>query len=321
MCRSILLFLFFLSGFHFNALAQVNLVPNPSFEDTVFCPFLINQVQAATNWENWGETPELFNACASGSLNVPNTGAGFQWAHRGQSMAGLITFAHPNGAAGPNVREYIGCSLLQSLIPGERYYVSYYINQADYNGGGFATNNIGLRFSTVQFSAIQPYQIMDSAHVNYSNLANDSVNWLKCSGSFVADSAYSFICLGNFYSDSLTTVYPTLPAFANYGYYFIDDVCVTTDSLYNELWTYNANEIELTPIDLFPNPFQCAFTIRSKHAISTVNIYNLLGQELSFESMFSKGSDIHIRLDDYQGLVIVSCEIDGKRYMFKQIAE
>src|SRR5687767_3461601 len=62
-----------------------NLVPNPSFDQTVTaCPFANTQWNRCANWNNvnmnvgggaWG-TPDYFNTCGTGVSNIPNTGYG-----------------------------------------------------------------------------------------------------------------------------------------------------------------------------------------------------------------------------------------------------
>ncbi|MEO5569521.1 MAG: hypothetical protein ABIT08_07925 [Bacteroidia bacterium] len=45
-----------------------NLVPNPSFEDTVHCPDHGGNIDQATGWINCGITPDYYNACANSSF-------------------------------------------------------------------------------------------------------------------------------------------------------------------------------------------------------------------------------------------------------------
>ena len=56
-----------------HCLAQ-NLVPNPSFEDTVHCPVPplgTGLIQDAVGWINLGFTPDYYNPCAN-TLWPPN---------------------------------------------------------------------------------------------------------------------------------------------------------------------------------------------------------------------------------------------------------
>lgn len=63
--------------------AQVNLVPNPSFEDTVSCPNYANQIDKAVGWHASRNTPDYFNGCdwLTSNQSVPNNFRGYQYAH------------------------------------------------------------------------------------------------------------------------------------------------------------------------------------------------------------------------------------------------
>ncbi|MBL0103513.1 MAG: hypothetical protein IPP51_06995 [Bacteroidetes bacterium] len=65
---------------------QVNLVPNPSFEQLDHCPFTFDDIDAAAGWLNFGNSPDYFNSCDTGYLNTPNSGFGFQYPHSEQDM-------------------------------------------------------------------------------------------------------------------------------------------------------------------------------------------------------------------------------------------
>ncbi len=49
-----------------------NLVPNPSFEDTVMCPSGSGLVEYCANWKIFRDSPDYFQECASlSTLSVP----------------------------------------------------------------------------------------------------------------------------------------------------------------------------------------------------------------------------------------------------------
>ena len=56
-----------------NATAQINLVPNPSFEDTVYCPTGKNQLNASEHWLNFGNSPYYYNAGSNHSISFTNS--------------------------------------------------------------------------------------------------------------------------------------------------------------------------------------------------------------------------------------------------------
>jgi hypothetical protein len=217
--------------------AQINLVPNPSFEDTVYCPFGLDQMNAATGWSSFRNSPDYFNGCNNfNGIGTPNTSFGFQYPHSGQAYIGLITYRKYNSSSGYNYREFAGAALNMPLQLGAKYYFSFYVVAAE-RISGYLSNNIGLRFFTLSFSNLNPAPIDNFSHFKVDTILTDSLNWYKFSGSFIADSNYSHVCIGNFY-DYLSTDTISFNSLPDYAYYFVDDdICVTTDSLYNETWT------------------------------------------------------------------------------------
>ncbi len=99
--------------------AQINLVPNYTFEQYSNCPTEPNQVPFAIGWKNFGSTPDYFNACNFSSLGVPNNVVGFQNALSGQAYCGLYTYW-----TSVNAKEHIGTQLNSSLVIGTKYCVS-----------------------------------------------------------------------------------------------------------------------------------------------------------------------------------------------------
>ena len=229
----------------FQSSAQ-NLVPNPSFEDYSWCPFDFGQINQVIDWYNDSpddnnpglclETPDYFNACDTiggwgfGLYGIPDNDFGYQYPYSGNGYVGIVTI-HPSGC--PNFREYVGVELTTPLTIGQQYYVSFYAALSlDYFNLNYASNNIGARFSTVPLINAGSAPFDNYAHVNSINVITDTLNWTKISGYFIADSAYNRITIGNFFTDSATTtVLMDTTAAWPYAYYYIDDVCVSTDSL------------------------------------------------------------------------------------------
>jgi hypothetical protein len=214
-----------------------NLVLNPSFEEYFQCPNGLIQLDRCKYWESFGNTPDYFNACATNGVTLPNSVFGFQYAHNGAAVAGLIPYRIPTSPDGPNYREFIGSQLVNNLIIGQKYFFSFYVNYSFYHPNqAMACNNLGLLFSTVSFNTNNPPPLNNFANIHESAILTDTVNWIKVSASFVADSAYEFVILGNFFDDQHTDTLSFTSA-PDSPYYYIDDVCVTTDSIYNEIWT------------------------------------------------------------------------------------
>src|ERR1035438_9743087 len=92
-----------------NCFSQVNLIPNPSFEDTLSCPNGQGQVYKTPPWfDPTMDTPDYFNQCYSGGLtnvHVPDNFEGYQFARTGVAYAGF--FAAGYAFFPDNRRDYI----------------------------------------------------------------------------------------------------------------------------------------------------------------------------------------------------------------------
>ncbi len=256
-----------------------NLVPNPSFEDTLFCPFALTQLYATNNWLNFGISPDYYNTCnTTNGAGIPNTFAGYQYARSGNGMAGIVIKRTPNNPSGPNAREHLGVELLDSLNIGSRYYFSCYINFTHIYSGAIACNKFGMKVSIYSYDSTQHLaQINDFAHAYSDSIITDTVQWFNLKGSFIADVNYKYLILGNFWDDSQvsTISYGLIP---DYSYYFVDDVCLSLDSTYCDNWTSTpsiASIPESKPkiISTFDQ-----ITISSEQNIKTCTVYNSLGQ-------------------------------------------
>lgn len=190
------LFLSFFIIFTVAVKAQ-NLVPNPSFEDTVSVP-LGGVIDDATGWINCGLTPDYYNPAFDSDgfgFGVPNCFyTGYQNALDGFSFAGLGLTQIPEQPG-----EFIGVQLTQPLTIGTRYYVSGYISRAD--DFRCSTNNFCFRFfNSMYFSPGNPPAFDNFAQVGSTVINSDSLNWQFINGSFVADSAYQYLVMGNFFN-------------------------------------------------------------------------------------------------------------------------
>ncbi|MFM2155478.1 MAG: hypothetical protein RL516_227 [Bacteroidota bacterium] len=256
--------------------AQINLVPNPSFEDTVYCPPGRNHLKACKNWLNFGNSPDYFNACTPFSL--PNSNPGFQYAHTGNAYAGALFFRRANLPSGPNYREPMAVELVSSLIIGQKYYVSFFAVNAEVNFASMACDKLGVNFYTVPFDSSSPPPLINTAKLYSDSILTDTLNWTKISGSFIADSAYQYLCISNFFNDANTDTLATSP-FPSEAFYYIDDVCLSTDSLYNETWTGINHPIkDSLVISIYPNPSKGFLNVESPIPITNYSIYNIQGQ-------------------------------------------
>ena len=261
-----------------------NLVPNPGFELYTQCPSGFtspteDQMIKATGWSSYSETPDYFHVCATSyHVTVPSNSIGYQFPHTGNAYCGGASYNKFE-----LYREIVGRPLSSPLIIGEKYYVSFYTCMGGKPGFNFATNNIGVKFTTSPHNYISnPIAINNFAHLNYDTLITDSTNWKLITGSFIADSAYQYIALGNFYDDFNTDTFCVDNAALTLdGYYYIDDICVSIDSLYAATWTGITDNYCSGNFSISPNPVNENATINFDNPDNencTLYLFNFQGQ-------------------------------------------
>ena len=246
-----------------------NLLPNPGFEETDSCKLGLGfrfPEQGPLHWFSSNGTPDYLQGCLNyGAANgLPMNAFTFQEPLDGESCVGMFSY-YQNGNS--QQREWVMVELLEPLVPGQTYYGSFYANagfggNAQYPQIWLASNNIGMLF-TMQArqwdfpDPFPPYPNM--AHVVRSEILADTVGWTLVSGSFVADSAYRFVMIGNFFTNPLTDTLHFAPPgddpwlWFPRGYTLIDKACVSASPNGCDL----ASGLVSPPTEglvLFPNP-------------------------------------------------------------------
>ena len=271
--------------------SQQNLVPNPSFESYTACPSTLDQLNYSVGWASYRGSPDFYNTCST-ALGIPSNGLGYQPAATGNAYAGFIAY-DINGF----VREIIGAQLSQTLSVGQLYYVSLKVSLAEFdavNKEYVPCNKVGIKFSTTQFHGSDaPYPGPDPAPIN--NLANfytiniisDTSDWTILSGTFISDSNYKYVMIGNFFDDSHTD---TISRFNGVkSYFYVDDICVSTNSFACIPVTGITNTTPADEISIYPNPANATLSIKaSQNDLYTISICNSFGEILVNETLSNK---------------------------------
>ncbi len=297
--------------------AQVNLVPNPSFEDTVSCPFSFGLEAYVQNWKSARATPDYFNSCATWpGASVPSNDYGHQSAYFGNAYIGMLTYRSDSSL----YTEAIGVQLSQALQVGIKYYVSFRLSLALENSTGSLTANnmMGIQFATGDYSPTSQIPVNNFAHIWTDSIITDSLNWTTISSSFVADSSYSYLYLGNFFDKPFVDSIVYGLSFG--AYYYFDNVCVSTDSLTCNQILSNTNEMrfDLSVFNIHPNPVIDYFSI-NKNQISPYDlvIYNRYGSKVYEEKNISINTKlIDARIFD-KGLLLVNIKTKNKNFNYK----
>lgn len=210
--KKIILHIILLFGLSLNLSAQVNLVPNPSFEDSLGCPLGFGQISLTNYWYSPNlATPDYFHECSI-AYGVPINVYGYQPARTGIAYAGAIMTG--------GYREYISSRLSNPLVRDKNYCVEFFVNMAsvsfpmpsDTVSLGVYLSNDSVFNST---AGILPYspQILNALGQN----VHDTANWTRISGIYKALGGEQYITIGNFYADEF---------FFGSNYYYVDDVSI-----------------------------------------------------------------------------------------------
>ncbi len=291
--RLILIFIFIVESL--TTLAQ-NLVPNASFENYTQCPNSTAQLSYTGNWVFVGASTDFYHSCAGGAfVSVPSNVYGYQDAYEGNGYIGMVGYAVGDYQGESTYREPAGTYLTQPLTIGQKYYLSFKVALTinNFESGG-ACNKLGGKLSTVAYSNSNPTPVDNFAHVYTDSVITDSTNWTMISGSFIADSAYTFISIGNFF-DSLNIQYTDFNGlwYTETAYYYVDDVRLSTDSNF-VLSTNQKDNVKPVSFSIYPNPtFDFVNLVFDDNQVHTVVIYNSIGEAV-LTKLITQQSNINI---------------------------
>jgi len=258
-----------------------NLVPNPSFEEALQCPWSLGVFEVCVkDWYNPTLAfPDYYNACDHTGFGVPHNDVGYQQARTGHAYGGLVVFTDPNVPGPPDYREYIASQLTEPLEQDTPYCVTLYTCMA----GGLSQNqcavsNIGLYLGVDSVYDNQKDTLSYTPQIQNDPLLllQDTLNWMKISGTFVAQGGEQYIVIGNFSPNDQTNA---VNISNNEAYYYIDDVSVERFSQVG--LSANALVDASAGLQLFPNPTIDFLRYQSSEPAVRVSVYDATGREIS----------------------------------------
>jgi len=208
-----------------------NLVPNPGFEDYKKCPVTFSTDPLHFGPDAWNSpskgTPDYYNRCSIGDMDVPRNWAGVSYPHGGFGYAGIYAWS-TTGV----YREYVQCQLTESLRAGETYTIQFFYRLSSYSV--YAIDRIGLALTdtAVQVKHDQVLTLpLAVAQVN--DLETLTNGWQLASATIEARGGEKFIVIGNFWGQEATRSVKIEVRegkslmLGGSAYYYIDDVSVT----------------------------------------------------------------------------------------------
>lgn len=278
-----------------------NLVPNPSFEEVILCPDGGAQIERTQDWYIAEKTPDFFHSCSTiPTFSVPDNLFDFQFALSGNSYCGFCAYS----TVDTTYREKIGVRLTNPLSVGVKYFISFKVSATkNYLNG--ASNKLGVLFSLTQYSDTNPSPTINYCQYSSDSLITDTLGWVTLRGSFISDSTYRFLTVGNFFQNFLTDTISFWNTNALQTYYFIDEICVSPDSIYcDEIFTSTNNHIysSLSNTRVYYNTINSTLTINcnSKSKIK-VSILSLSGSVLSTDRLLFESDLYQIDLSNLNG--------------------
>ncbi|MCA0431513.1 MAG: gliding motility-associated C-terminal domain-containing protein [Bacteroidetes bacterium] len=237
--------------------AQLNLIVNPSFEDTIQIPTNQGQFNLCKNWIISFGTPEYFstfspttNTIFSNCLvSIPKSDFGLQYANEGNYYSGVGMFYFPSWAGYSKFSVYfelLGGKLVNPLNPSHVYNFNLYYSNAEISK--YINNQLSVYFSKEAYQLntgiFNPNsQIWYDTTINCITpqinndttlfLNSDTVNWHSFGGCFIAKGGEKFITIGNFKDGKYQKYLPLATNFtpspqsnnnSEYSYLFIDDL-------------------------------------------------------------------------------------------------
>jgi hypothetical protein len=295
-----------------------NLVLNPSFEDTIACPFGTWAMQCRYWYSASGGSPDYFSEqpdifCSTSY--VPLNQVGFQYARTGIAYVGLGVFTEHIIPAFINKREYVGGILSDTLKQGHEYCVSFYVSVAE--EFKYVTDGIGLYLSvdsavdyTINTNLLFVPQISNPS----GNIIYDTLNWVQISGTYIANGGEKYLTIGNFKDDANTAIDST-SAHLFESYLFIDDVSVIDCTV--GIGEVNGN---LSSGKLYPNPANTAVYYESElndNENGLLELYDIFGNKLSAYKLNHGKNKITIGTSGYaRGVYMVKINITDRQPEF-----
>ncbi|MBK6884355.1 MAG: hypothetical protein IPH05_15725 [Flavobacteriales bacterium] len=230
------------------ATAQMNLVPNGGFEDTIRCD--VHGLYSLLTAEHWSSpnmaTPDVYDCDLQrlcGEAMDPNDEQGigiqgYQNAHEGSRFAAGFQWYGPNVPLEQDTRDYLMVRLTQPMVAGGLYEVSLFYSRAE--GYRYAIDHLGVYFGPDSVFATHPVVLELEPQVNLRDpletYLTEGDAWVQLADTFVATGGEQWMIIGTFErSDEVNGVSTNQQTTYGVAYYYMDDIAVRQLELPNGL--------------------------------------------------------------------------------------
>ena len=281
------------------AFAQQNLIRNPSFEEYITCPYTNSCPDCFFKGWKFAASPDLYNTCGTNGFGIPISWGGGEESHSGNGYAGFAPFI----VCGPiykNVGEYLVNVLLDTLKPGHKYDMEFYVSLQDstwyatrkfeayFNMDTNEMNQIIWTYNYDDYKLLQP-----QLYIGDTNFITNKTGWAQVKGSFFAQGGERAMILGNFKDDDLMDSmyvggaahgpHPEDTLWFRACYYFIDDVSLIEDTSYHPIGI-EEEQLKLVKLGYFDGAIQLSGLLFERQN-SKLKLYSLEGKSLGVFSI------------------------------------
>jgi|GEM_PF-4425143 len=227
--------------------AQINLVPNPSFEDISDCNIGYGEADRAVPWEITGfinASPDLYHVCADEDsfYGIPTYGGIGIIPYFGEGMSGFVNLY---------AEEAIYARLLGPLPTDHDIYLSFAINPKKNYDPVFGT----LCYSNTQSMAFSKELIgIPALALSSDTLLDNGENWTKLETCYRATGEEKYVFLGNYQHTSREIVYCDNYTDINFTYAYVDEVIVAPFDVVPDTLILCAGEVYDLNLDFFDLP-------------------------------------------------------------------
>lgn len=270
--------------------AQQNLVPNPSFEDTITIQFGIKHFK---NWISPSEgSPDFLSPYNRDITGVPKNFAGYQEPRTGNAYCGVLMYSFHTANDSKRFREYIQNRISKPLLKDSIYCLQLFVSLAD-SFRYASINKLAVYFSKDEVNSSIFFYLPYSPQIVVSTeeFISEKEEWLEFNFEYRAEGGEEYVTIGNF-TDS--TNIDTLqvgggdknnPQWQG-TYYYIDDVylghcdSVPEDSS-NSIFEHGL----VSNVKVYPNPTDEFLYLEnnSNHPLE-FELYNILGKQIPTKS-------------------------------------